>query len=161
MAYTGVRSVEVQRARIGDIRSNGHTKLEVIGKGEVDPGRAVVLMHPELLGAINDWLRIHPRRYDLDAPLFCSLSRRNLGGALDMSTIRRLVKGYFEQAGIVSPRKTTHSLRHTVVTIAKLAGVPDTKIMSMTGHKSRGTLDIYTHEIDRDTDPAEGYISYD
>lgn len=160
MAYTGVRSIEIQRATIGDLRSNGCRKLEIWGKGEREPGRVVLLVQPELISALDAWLRVHPCRSRLEAPLFCSLGSTNRGGALSMVSIRRIVKRYFAKAGILDPRKTTHSLRHTVVTKARRAGLNDSRIMALTGHKSVETLNIYAHEIDREEDPAELYIMY-
>ena len=38
--------------------------------------------------------------------------------------------------------------------------VPAVKIMTVTRHKSLDTLLAYAHEVDRDEDPAEGYVDY-
>ena len=38
--------------------------------------------------------------------------------------------------------------------------VPPTKIMTVTLHKSLDTLLAHAHELDRDEDPAEGYVDY-
>ena len=38
--------------------------------------------------------------------------------------------------------------------------VPPTKIVTVTLHKSLDTLLAYAHELDRDEDPAEGYVDY-
>jgi len=40
-------------------------------------------------------------------------------------------------------------------------GVPPTKIMTVTRHKSLDTLLACAHEVDRDDDPAEAYVDYD
>jgi len=160
MAYTGARSVEVQRATIKDLHSNGKTKLDIYGKGHTEPDDTLYLVNQGLIDAMTAWIKVHPRRYDLDAPLFCSLGNRNMGGPLDMSTIRRMVKGYYTMAGVLDPRKTTHSLRHSLVSNLIRRGVPPTKIMTVTRHKSIDTLLVYAHEVDRDTDPAEGYVDY-
>ena len=77
-----------------------------------------------------------------------------------MRTIRKLVKGYYLQAGIRNPRKTTHSLRHSLVTNLIRHGVNPTKIMTVTHHKSLDTLLAYAHEAERDSDPAEAYVDY-
>jgi hypothetical protein len=37
-----------------------------------------------------------------------------------------------------------HSLRHTFVTIARMAGIPDPMIMQITGHSSQEMVDHYT-----------------
>ena len=162
MAYCGLRGVEVQRARLGDLHSNGHLRLDVRGKGgdgALD-GEAVYIVHPDALAALYDWLAVHPRRRDLTAPLFCGLGNRNHGGALTTATIRRMVTGYYAQAGIVDPRKSTHSLRHSLVTNLIRHGVAPTKIMTVTRHKSLDTLLAYAHEMERDANPAEALVDY-
>ena len=37
-------------------------------------------------------------------------------------------------------------------------GVPLTKIMTVTRHRSLVTRLAYAHQVDRDDDPAEGYV---
>jgi len=32
--------------------------------------------------------------------------------------------------------------------------------MTVTRHRSLGTILAYAHEVDRDHDPAEGYVNY-
>lgn len=161
MAYTGVRTIEVQRASIGDLQTGGKTKLWIQGKGHDEADEAVYLVKADLLNAMYDWLAVHPHGEKLDAPLFCSLSNRNRGERLATRTIRGLVKGYMRDAGIRDARKTTHSLRHGLVTNLIEQGVAPTKIMSVTRHKSLDTLLNYAHELDREADPAEAYVSYE
>jgi len=160
MAYTGARSVEAQRAKVGDLRSNGHLKLYVTGKGHQEADEPLYLVNPDLVDAVYAWLAVHPRGRDLAAPLFCGLGNRNKGGPLSMRAIRDLVTGYYRQAGIVDPRKTTHSLRHSLVTNLITHGAPPTQIMTVTRHKSLDTLLNYAKELDRDSAPVEGLVDY-
>ena len=159
MAYTGLRTVEVQRARLGDLHTNGHLILSVFGKGHAEADDVVYLVNGDLLEALYDWLAVHPEGDDPGAPMFCAL-RRNLGQPLALRTLRAIVKGHYKSAGIRDPRKTTHSLRHTMVTNLIRHKVPPTKIMTVTRHKSLDTLIAYAHEVERDDDPAEAYVSY-
>ena len=161
MAYTGTRTIEAQRARVGDLRSNDKLKLYVQGKGHSDADEALYLVHPDVVAAVYDWLAVHPRGNDPEAPLFCGLGNRNRGGALTTAWIRMIVKQAYRQAGIRDPRKTTHSLRHALVTNLIRHKVPPTKIMTVTRHKSLDTILAYAHEVDRDSDPAEAYVSYE
>jgi len=160
LAYTGIRTVEAQRATIGDLHTNGHLKLMVWGKGHSEADEAVYLMKDILIAAVYDWLAVHPKGDELGASLFCGLGHNNQGNQLTTRMIRGLVKGYYRAAGIRDPRKTTHSLRHTVVTNLIKHGVAPTRIMSVTRHKSLDTLINYAHEVERDADPAEAYIDY-
>ena len=160
MAFTGARSVEAQRARIGDLHSNGHLKLFVQGKGRDEADEPLYLVNGDLVDAVYTWLAVHPKGRDLAAPLFCGLGNRNHGGPLSMRAIRDIIKGYYKAAGIVDPRKTTHSLRHSLVTNLIKHGAAPTQIMTVTRHKSLDTLLNYAKEIDRDTDPVEGLVDY-
>ena len=95
-----------------------------------------------------------------DAALFCGLGRRNKDGALTTRWIRAIVKDAYRKAGVRGPRKTTHSLGHSMVTNLIRHKVPAVKIMTVTRHKSLDTILAYAHEVDRDSDPAEGYVDY-
>ena len=160
LAYTGARSVEVVRATVGDLHTNGSMWLAVTGKGRIEADERLYLVHPDLVAAIYDWLAIHPRGGDPSAPLFCGLGNRNTGGALALSTLRALVKGYYLAAGIRDPRKTTHSMRHSFVSNLIRHGVAPVSIMAATRHKSLDTLMVYAGEAQRDKDPAEGHVNY-
>ena len=161
MAYTGARTVELQRAQLSDLRTTSdRLSLAVHGKGRSEADEVVYVVHSQALEAVYAWLAAHPRAGDLDAPLFCGLGNRNTGGPLALSTLRQLVKGYYRAAGVTDPRKTTHSLRHAFVTNLVKRGVPPVRIMAATRHKSIDTLLVYVDELDRATDPAEAYVDY-
>ena len=160
MAYTGARTVELQRAQLGDLHTSEGVTLDVTGKGRLEADERLHIIHPDAVAALYDWLAIHPRASDPGAPLFCSLSNRNHGGALALGTLRRIVKGYYRAAGVVDRRKTTHSLRHSFVSNLIRQGVPPVKIQAATRHRSLDTLLIYAHELERDADPAEGHVNY-
>ena len=160
MAYTGARVCEVQRAKVGDLRSNGKLKLYVHGKGRIEADEVLYLVHPDVIEATYDWLAVHPCGDDPAAPLFCGVGGRNRGGSLTSYWIRSIVKSAYRDAGIRDARKTTHSLRHSLVTNLIRHKVPPTKIMTVTRHKSLDTLLAYAHEVDRDDNPAESYVNY-
>lgn len=157
MAYTGARSVEVCRADLVDLRTeSGRLVLFVTGKGHTEADSVVVLANPKAENAMYDWLAI---RGDSPGPLFTSLSDRSNGGRLSLRALRGLVRIYYKAAG-VRGNKTTHSLRHTAISKAILAGVPVQKVKSMARHESIDTTMIYFHEVDRLTNPAEAFIDY-
>ncbi|HUV95698.1 MAG TPA: hypothetical protein VMX14_12865 [Anaerolineae bacterium] len=58
------------------------------------------------------------------------------------------------------PEQQHPRLRHAPVTNLIRHKVPPTKIMTVTLHKSLDTLLAHAHELDRDEDPAEGYVDY-
>lgn len=157
MVYTGLRSVEVHRANLADVRTeNGRLVLYVQGKGHDETDDMVVIANPKAQNAVYDWLAA---RGDNAGPLFTSLSDRSNGERLSLRAIRGMVKDYFALAG-VRGNKTTHSLRHTAITKAILNGAPIQKVKNMARHQDINTTMIYFHEIDRLTDPAEAFIDY-
>lgn len=40
---------------------------------------------------------------------------------------------------------TFHGLRHSFVTLARMAGLPDIAVMALAGHKSSKMMDRYSH----------------
>lgn len=157
MVYTGVRTVEIHRANLADLRTqSGQLVLYVQGKGH-DSNDEFVIIPQNAINAVYNWLAA---RGNKPGPLFTSLSNRTQGERLSLRAIRGIVKGYYRAAGIQSDNKTTHSLRHTAITNAIQNGAPPQKVMGMSRHKDINTLMIYYHELDRVSDPAENYINY-
>jgi integrase len=158
MAYTALRTVEVHRADLADLRTEtGKLVLAVQGKGRRSKDEIVVIDNPEAVEALYTWLA---QRGDAPGPLFTSMSDRNRAGRLSLSAIRTIVKGMFKQAGIVDESKTTHSLRHTAITNAIANHASVTSVREMARHKNVETTMIYFHERDRIANAAEGYIQY-
>lgn len=159
MAYTAARTIEIHRADLEDLRTEGdRLVLYVQGKGHEEKDEMIVIAHPDAETAVHDWLAV---RGDQAGTLFLSLSNRAKDSRLSLRSIRRLVKGYYKAAGVHGKDKTTHSLRHTAITSAVLHGAPVQKVKSMARHASIDTTLIYFHEVDRIEDPAERYIDYE
>jgi len=159
MAFCGVRTVEVHRADVGDLETrDGHLVLRVRGKGrDGDAGEFVVIVNRDTESAIHDWLVV---RGGQPGALFTSLSSRTRGGRLSLRAISGQVKGYYRAAGICSPHKTTHSLRHSAISSAVRHGAPVQKVQSMARHADIRTTMIYYHELDRLKNPAEAFVVY-
>ena len=165
-AFTGVRDVELHRADLSDLRViNGSLLLYIRGKGRQESDEYVVVDNPQAQDAIHAWLSV---RGGLPGALFLSLSRRNSKGSLEdrrlsLRSIRELIIGYYQAAGVYNPdgRKSSHSLRHTAITSAFVHGasVPQVKVMAR--HKSEDTTMGYYHAIDRLQNPGERFIRYD
>jgi site-specific recombinase XerD len=157
MLYTAARGIELHRADFEDLTTkDGSLVLNVQGKGHDEKDDFLVLS-VEAESALRDWLVL--RRKDAGA-LFTSNSNWTKGRRLSRRGMRGIVKGYFDAAGITG-NKTTHSLRHTAITSAIRHAAPIQKVKGMSRHASLDTLMIYYHEVDRLSDPAERYISYE
>jgi len=121
LVRTGLRTVEIARAQVGDLRQeSGEAVLWVQGKGR-DEKDDFVLLTEEALRPIHEWLSARGRIED-EAPLFCSLSSRNHWEELTTRSISRIVKEALRRIDLDSARLTAHSLRHTAVTLAVSGG---------------------------------------
>ncbi|GIL15294.1 MAG: hypothetical protein BroJett039_04670 [Chloroflexota bacterium] len=159
MAYTAARSIELHRADIEHLRTEGgKLVLYVQGKGRIAADEVLVISHPDAEAALRDWLAM---RGDMPGALFVSLSNATRGGRLSLRALRGMVKHYYGVAGVHGARKTTHSLRHAAITNAIRHGAPVQKVRAMARHASIETTMIYYHELDRIENPAESFISYD
>ena len=148
---TGLRSCEVNRANIEDIRNkDGEIVLYVQGKGRTDKDEFVVLT-PSMLNILNEYLNMREQKQHITdtSPLFISLSDRNFGERLSLFSIRWLVKNILREAGINSKRLTTHSTRHTAITLSLLSGADLLEVKEMARHMSVDTTLLYAHNVKR------------
>lgn len=148
---TGLRSCEVNRANIEDIRNkDGEIVLYVQGKGRTDKDEFVVLT-PSMLNILNEYLNMREQKQHITdtSPLFISLSDRNFGERLSLFSIRWLVKNILREAGINSKRLTTHSTRHTAITLSLLSGADLLEVKEMARHTSVDTTLLYAHNVKR------------
>lgn len=153
MLTMGLRTIEVTRANIEDIRTKGNTTvLYVQGKGHEDKDD-LIRMPQHVESAIRDYLSVR-RANDLSEPLFTSTSNHNANGRMTTRSIRRIVKTAFISAGYDSPRLTAHSTRHTAATLSLLNGATLQQTQELLRHRNIGTTEIYAHNIDVTTNPA-------
>lgn len=153
MLTMGLRTIEVTRANIEDIRTKGNTTvLYVQGKGH-DEKDDLIRMPQHVESAIRDYLSVRHAN-DLSEPLFTSTSNHNADGRMTTRSIRRIVKTAFISAGYDSPRLTAHSTRHTAATLSLLNGATLQQTQELLRHRNIGTTEIYAHNIDAATNPA-------
>ena len=153
MLTMGLRTIEVARTNIEDIRTKGNTTvLYVQGKGH-DAKDDLVRMPQHVESAIRDYLSVRKAK-DLSEPLFVSTSNHNANGRMTTRSIRRIVKTAFISAGYDSPRLTAHSTRHTAATLSLLNGASLQQTQELLRHRNIGTTEIYAHNIDATTNPA-------
>ena len=154
LVRTGLRTIEIQRANIEDInQSGGVSKLHIQGKGR-DTKDEYVLLTQSSLKPIMEYLQHREEAKDTD-PLFTSISDRNNGKRMTTRSLSRIVKGALIDAGINSKRLTAHSLRHTAITTALLAGASLQEVKTMARHADINTTLIYSHNIERGINGAD------
>jgi len=159
MAYCGLRTIEIHRANLSDLKTEaGRMTLAIQGKGRTEADEVAVIPRSQE-AVIRAWLAIR-KKLGNDPALFTSLSKRTRGGRLSTRSIRKVVKDRLLQAGIIADDKTTHSLRHSAITSAIRHGATPMQVQAMARHSSFDTTLNYIHEVNRLDSPAEDLIAY-
>lgn len=157
LVATALRTIEIERANIEDIRTLGTTNvLYVQGKGK-DAKDEYVVLTPSVMSAIQDYLSRRKNTKPSD-PLFISYSDRSNGQRLKTRSIRDIIKKELKGIGIISDKITTHSLRHTGITLSLLGGATLQEAQQLARHSNINTTLIYAHNIDRINNNAESKI---
>lgn len=171
----GLRTVELSRANIEDLKTTGGiTYLYVQGKGHDDKD-APVLLIAEVCQAVNDYLQSRSMRATAKSPLFVSTSNnakpgtvkefkkdacghfllddkgkkipeKYNSGRIAPTTISTMLKDMLKAAGYDSDRLTAHSLRHTSGTGAHKAGLDLYSVQHLMRHCDPATSEIYIHD---------------
>lgn len=148
MVTGGLRTVEVERADIGDMQTLGdNTVLYIQGKGR-DEKTEYVKLDAHVEAAIRDYLKARGEAKP-DAPLFASTSNNNRGKRMTTRAISGIAKAHMVEAGYNSDKLTAHSLRHTAVTLSLLAGQPLEEVQEFARHANIATTMIYNHALDK------------
>jgi len=154
----GLRTIELQRANIEDIRTAGdNTVLYLQGKGREEKSEYVKLPAP-VERAIRDYLKARGPAGATE-PLFTCVSNRNTKGRMTTKSYSRLIKNTFIQAGYDSDRLTAHSLRHTAGTLNLLNGGSLEETQQLLRHSDINTTMIYLHHLDRANNQSEERIA--
>jgi putative integrase len=148
MVTGGLRTIEVSRANVGDLRTVGeNTVLFIQGKGREEKTEYIKISVP-VEKAIRTYLK--EREFTTEEqPLFTSTSNNSKGKRITTRTVSAVVKNAFKNAGYDSNRLTAHSLRHTAITLALLAGRDITEVQQFARHANLNTTMIYNHALDK------------
>lgn len=158
MLTGGLRTIEVSRANIEDIRSAGDSEvLYLQGKGHVEKTDYIKLV-PQVEDAIRAYLSIRGTVKG-DEPLFTSTSNNSRGARMSARSISGIVKKALVNAGYNSDRLTAHSTRHTAVTLALMGGQSLEEVQQFARHKNIQTTLIYAHNLDREKNNSEATIA--
>ena len=151
---TGVRSIEVVRANVADIRYiDGKPFLFVQGKGRNEKSECVLLA-PKTMAAIKKYLKARGKTAS-NAPLFVSTARRNKGERLDTQTVRKMVKANLRKIGIDTASISCHSLRHTCASVMIQQKEELYNVQMVLRHKNLATTMIYNNFVNRMKNRAE------
>ena len=143
LVRTGLRTVEVIRANVGDIiYKSGQRVLLVQGKGRDDKDNFVILTDAAYM-PIFEYLKTRPDA-DAAAPLFASESNNNAGGRLTTRAVSAIAKKGLQSVGLDSHVFTAHSLRHTTAVNILRAGGSLEQVQFTLRHANPATTQIYT-----------------
>lgn len=158
MLTSGLRTIEVARANIDDMRVLGDfTVLYIQGKGHEEKNAYVKIAEP-VEDAIREYLA-ERKVSDTSLPLFASESNRNNGGRMTTRSISRIVKNALVNAGFNSDRLTAHSLRHTTATLNLLNGGTIEETRQLLRHTNINTTLIYSHALERAENNSEERVA--
>lgn len=154
----GLRTIEVSRANIEDLRTAGdNTVLYIQGKGHEEKTDYIKLM-PEVEDAIRAYLKARGAS-DNKEPLFTSLSNNSKGARISTRSVSGIVKEALVNAGFNSDKLTAHSTRHTAVTLALMGGQSLQEVQQFARHTNIATTQIYAHNLDRAKNQCEATIA--
>lgn len=147
MITCGLRTEEVINANVEDIYLHGdNTILYILGKARSEKADYVKITGP-VESAIRDYLN-NRNEYAPTDPLFVSTSNNNRNGRLTTRTIRDIAKSVYKKIGLADNRHSAHSLRHTAITLALLAGNDITEVKQFARHQNIDTTMIYNHALE-------------
>lgn len=159
LVRTGLRTVEIERALVSDLRQeSGEAVLWIQGKGR-DSKDDFVLLVDDTLKPIRQYLTARGP-IPAGAPLFASHSDRNAGESLTTRSISRIVKETFRRIGLDDSKLTAHSLRHTAITLALKGGASIQQAQAMARHSDPRTTMVYAHNLARIEAGAERCIHF-
>lgn len=154
----GLRTIEVSRANVEDLRTAGDSEvLYLQGKGHEEKTDYIKLM-PEVEDAIRAYLKARGA-VEPTEPLFTSTSNNSKGERISTRTVSGIVKTALKKAGYNSDKLTAHSTRHTAVTLALMGGQKLEEVQQFARHKNLATTLIYAHNIDRAKNNCEATIA--
>ena len=157
-AATGLRTCEVVRSDISDIRTvGGETCLFIQGKGKTSKADFVKLTS-HVMRAIRTYLDARGEVSE-NEPLFASLARRNYGKRMTTRSVSRICKAAMCSAGFNSSRYTAHSLRHSAITLALIQGMSIQEVSQFARHSNISVTMIYSHDVERMKSRCESVIS--
>lgn len=151
---TGLRGIEVSRAKLEDIREhNGEIVLWIQCKKH-DEKDEYVKLSPKVLEDIYNYVGSRTNGY-----IFTSTSNHNTGGGVTTTTLRRIIKSIFKRFGLDSDSFSLHSMRRSSATIMYKQGKTIYDIQQVLHHISQNTTVRYINSITRNENNSELIVS--
>lgn len=146
MLRTGLRTIEVSRADIGDIKTRrNRTVLYVWGKGHSEKDNFVILTE-EAFNPIREYLKCRKGADDTE-PLFVCEGYESKGRRLSTRRIQAICKEALKEIGLTGHEYSAHSLRHTTGTEILKNGGSMFDVQNVLRHSTPATSQLYVNTI--------------
>lgn len=151
---TGLRGIEVQRAKIEDIKIyNNEIVLWVQCKKHNEKDEYVKLSN-EVLNDIKNYIGNRTT-----GNIFISTSNENKGSGISTTSIRKIIKDIFKRFDLDSDTFSLHSCRRSSATLMYELGQDIYSIQQVLHHKSINTTNRYINSITRNNNKGEYIVS--
>jgi integrase/recombinase XerC/integrase/recombinase XerD len=146
---TGLRTIEVIRADIGDIKhKRGRRILKVWGKG-FDDKENFVILGDATWGPIQEYLNTRGKTRK-DEPLFLTDGKGHRGARMSTRSVQYVCKEAMKSIGLDGHEYSAHSLRHTTAVLILKNGGDWQDVQRVLRHASPATSQIYTATIEEE-----------
>jgi site-specific recombinase XerD len=146
---TAIRKKELIYIKLQDITTvQGYDVIKVVRKRNK---KDIVKLQAPVRNMIMEYIKRTDRDIEKDASdyLFKGHSTNNRNGEhLEACALNKMINTFCEKNGIKKHLKV-HSLRHTALTLAIIAGATLDKVKELAGHESAATTARYIHSVDK------------
>ena len=137
---TGCRVSELVGILVPQV-SSGQSKIQVVGKGDVD---RFVFLTPDVRNLIVKYLPLRANIVDNGGNEVTNLFLDQRGRALTTRGVYYIIEKRIRESGI-EKKVSPHTFRHTFATHLLNEGADIRVVQELLGHKSISTTQIYTH----------------
>lgn len=146
---TGLRTIEVVRADIGDIKhKKGRRILYVWGKGQ-DSKENFVMLSEAVWQPLRAYLKERGETTK-GSPLFTTDGKGHRGERMSARGVQYVCKNAMRAIGLDSHEYSPHSLRHTTAVMLLKNGADWKDVQRVLRHSSPVTTQIYTESIEEE-----------
>lgn len=148
LGLQGLRTVEIERANIEDLKiNNEHVSFLIRGKNH----DRVIYLRPDVADILSQYLaaRGYADKDEDGTPVFTACGNRAGGTRISRRGIRQVVDFYLKKADLKRPGISDHALRHTAATLAYKYTQDLRGVQEMLGHADPKTTARYAHVVDR------------
>ncbi|MBR2063347.1 MAG: tyrosine-type recombinase/integrase [Bacteroidales bacterium] len=146
---TGLRTIEVVRADVEDIRhKRGRRILKVWGKGYDDKDNFVIL-GDAVWNPIQEYLNTRGLQSKKE-PLFVTDGKGHRGARMSTRSVQYVCKESMKAIGLEGHEYSAHSLRHTTAVLILKNGGDWQDVQRVLRHSSPATSQIYTASIEEE-----------